>query len=696
MSKMDKIYKEMDNNPITKQIDKIYGQEFEKISIKNKIARSLVIFIGEILGFMLIANLNVGLTVSSWEVGIITVIILAILNTVLWPFLTRVFMPFLVCTFGIGALILNGAVIYIISMITTGISIGGPGLILAPLGMAAVTTILSGVLTIDDNSSYYRAVTRDAEKRKTNKTVKNYPGMIIVEIDGLAEEILEEAIAKGKMPTLQSWIESGTHTLTGWETDLSSQTGASQAGILHGNNDNITAFRWIEKENNNKMMECTGFSDVPKIEERISNGDGLLVSYGASRSNLFSGDTDNVIFTYSKILNLQRLYNKAWYSVFSNPNNFARIIFLFFWEMILEIWSQISHALKNIRPRINRGLTYIPTRAGSNVFMREINTQTLIGDMYIGEIDVAYSTYLGYDEIAHHSGIRDNDAFYALEKLDKQFKRLEEASHYAKRPYYMVIQSDHGQGNGATFKQRQGVTFEKYVRSLLPEDMTMFSKMDSNDDHFGKVFIPFNKQVEFIKDKYNNSLEYVSGYEAKQHTSKNPEDSEVIVLASGNLAMIYLTQWKERLSYEQIVGLFPDLIPGLVSNQYVGFVLVKSEEHGAMAIGAKGIYYLEEDKIEGENPLEVFGENAAEHLRRSSSFEYTPDILVNSFYDPETEEICAFEELVGSHGGIGGTQSKPFILHPSDWEVEEPLVGAENIYKLLKKELDRLKNQKID
>lgn len=695
MSKIDKIYEGMDNNPITKQIDKIYGQEFEKIPIKNKIARSLVIFLGEILGFMLIANLNVGLTVSSWEVGIITVLILAILNTVLWPFLTRVFMPFLVCTFGIGALILNGAVIYIISMITTGISIGGPGLILAPLGMAAVTTILSGALTIDDDSSYYRAVTRDARNRKKNKTPKNYPGMIVVEIDGLAEEILEEAISKGKMPTLQNWIESGTHKITGWETDLSSQTGASQAGILHGNNDNITAFRWIEKENNNKMMECTGFSDVPKIEKRISDGNGLLVDYGASRSNLFSGDTDNVIFTYSKILNLQRLYNNAWFSVFSNPNNFARIIFLFLWEIILEIWSQISHVLYNIRPRINRGLTYIPTRAGANVFMREINTQTLIGDMYIGDIDIAYSTYLGYDEIAHHSGIRDKDAFYALEKLDKQFKRLEEASHYAERPYYIVVQSDHGQGNGATFKQRQGVSFEEYVRSLLPEDMTMFSKMDSNDDHFGKVFIPFNKQVDFIKEKYNNSLEYISNYEAKQHTSKKPEDSEVIVLASGNLSMIYLSQWKERLSYEQIVALFPDLIPGLVNNQYIGFILVESEEQGAMAIGAKGIYYLENDKIEGENPLEVFGKNAAKHLRRSNSFKYTPDILVNSFYDPETEEICAFEELVGSHGGIGGSQSKPFILHPSDWKIEEPLIGAENIYKLLKTELENLKNKKI-
>ena len=81
-------------------------------------------------------------------------------------------------------------------------------------------------------------------------------------------------------------------------------------------------------------VQCSGPENVIKIEERISNGNGLLADNGASRSNLFSGDTDNVIFTLSKISDVQKLYNKAWFSVFSNPSNFARIIVLFFWEML--------------------------------------------------------------------------------------------------------------------------------------------------------------------------------------------------------------------------------------------------------------------------------------------------------------------------------------------------------------------------
>ncbi|WP_462316845.1 phage holin family protein [Methanobrevibacter sp.] len=654
-------------------------KEFEtppRVTLK----RSLIIFIGNVLGIYIISYMGLGVTIDYFDDIALLVIFISIVNAVLWPLLTRILMPFLVLTFGFGSLILNGILLEIFAPLF-GIEIKGLAVILVPLAMAFVTTSLSSLLTIEDDSSYYRSVFRDAEKKRKDN-VKDYPGLIIVEIDGLAYDILNEAIDKGLMPTVKSMIDDGSHTLRKWETDLSSQTGASQAGILHGNNTDITAFRWIEKPNDNQMMQCSGVEKVKILEERISDGNGLLVDDGASRSNLFSGDTDNVIFTFSKILNLRKLYNKAWFSVFSNPSNFARIITLFLSEMILEIISQIKHRIKNIRPRVKRGITYIPTRAATNVFMREINTSTLVGDIMVGDIDVAYSTYLGYDEIAHHSGVRDEDSWFALKGMDKQIRRLINTTKYTPRDYQFVIQSDHGQTNGATFMQRYGESFEDFVKSLLPHDMKMFSKMTSNEDHYTESFLPFSKNNDDLIDK--GEMEELG-------------DSEVIVLASGNLAMIYLTQWDYRLTYEEMNEFFPELIPGIVGNEYIGFIAVKSSEHGELAIGRNGTYYLDEDRIEGENPLEGFGKNVAEHIRRNVSFKYTPDILVNSFYDAENDEVCAFEELVGSHGGVGGSQSEPFILYPSDWDIgDDEIVGAENIYKLLKTNLKRLKEGASD
>jgi len=648
----------------------------EKQTPKKSLKRSLIVFIGNIIGIYLISILGLGVEISHSGDILLLVLFIGLVNAILWPILTRIAMPFLVLTFGVGTLILNGLLLQIFAPMF-GIEIKGAALILAPLGMAAVTTILSSLITIEDDSSYYRAVLNDAEKKRKSD-VKNYPGVIIVEIDGLAYEVLREAVDRGEMPTMKKMIESNDYNLRMWETDLSSQTGASQAGILHGNNEGIVAFRWIEKSNGNQMMQCSGITKVPELEQRISNGDGLLVDNGASRSNLFSGDTDNVIFTFSKIMDFGKLYNKAWYSVFSNPSNFARIIALFLADIVREIWSQFTHSVKNVRPRIRRGIMYIPTRAATNVFMREINTSTLIGDMMVGDVDVAYSTYLGYDEIAHHSGVRDSDAWIALREMDKQIKHLTDANKYSPRDYQFVIQSDHGQTNGATFTQRYGQTFEDFVKSLLPDDMTMFAKMTSNDDHFVGDYTPFSRKNKKIEKEKKEAQEL--------------SDSEVIVLASGNLAMIYLTQWSKRLTYEELNSYFPELIPGIVNNEYVGFILVKSQKHGDLAIGKNGTYYLDSDKIEGENPLEGFGDNIARHLKRTSSFEHTPDILVNSFYDEEADEVCAFEELVGSHGGAGGDQSKPFILYPSSWKVsDDDIIGAENIYKLIKENLAELK-----
>ena len=639
--------------------------------------RYLVLFVANFIGIYLI-SFGFDFTINNFNEVILFIFFISIFNAILWPFLTKMLMPFFVWTFGIAALALNGGILAFFGPFF-GIHITGWNIILTPLFIALITIILSTIFSLDDDGAYYQAVLREAQ-RKRKGDIKDYPGLIIVEIDGLAYDVLCEAIEKGYMPTVKSMLDNKTHVLKKWETDLSSQTGASQAGILHGNNEDITAFRWVEKENDNQIMQCSGVTKVKILEDRISDGNGLLVENGASRSNLFSGDTDDVIFTFSKITDLKKLYNGAWYSIFSNPNNFARIVVLLIEDMIHEIYSQLKHKLLDIRPRISRGIAYIPTRAGTNVFMREINTETLIGDMMIGDIDVAYSTYLGYDEIAHHSGVRDEDAWFALKGMDKQIKRLLNGNKYSPREYQFVIQSDHGQTNGATFKQRYGQSFEDFIKSLLPQGTGIYANMSSNEDHFAEAYVPFSDKIKGFKNRNKKNEETVIS------------ESDIVVLASGNLAMIYLTHVSHRLTYEEINNMFPDMIHEIVNNEYIGFILVRSSQKGDMAIGKNGIYYLDNDEIEGKNPLEGFGDNIVQHLKRSSSFKYTPDILVNSFYDAENDEVCAFEELVGSHGGVGGSQSEPFILYPSDWNVpDEEIVGAENIYRVLKTNLENIK-----
>jgi putative membrane protein len=561
-------------------------------------------------------------------------------------------------------------------------------LIFTSIWLAAINVILASLITNDDDGWYFRNVLRGQIKKAGDTIQKEKVGTIFLEIDGLAESVLRKAITNGYLPTLASWLERGSHKITSWETDLSSQTGASQAGILHGHNQDLPAFRWVEKEHDNKIMVSTGFSDAPQIEARISDGHGLLAKNGASRSNLFSGDATDNILTYSRLKDRKHFYSKSWLFFYSNPSNVPRIIALFFWDILDEFFGRVRQLVFNVKPRLRKGLfIYFLTRAAANVFLREITTDTLVGDLIAGRVDVAYATYVAYDEIAHHNGITDSASLRALKQLDKQFHRLEMATSYAPCPYQLVVLSDHGQVNGATFKQRCGFTLESLVRKLIGEGVKVFSALDSNQDHFGQaVADPIVQRKDYAVRKVRPVADAIARKRRERATP--PEEARVIVLASGNLGLVYLTDWPERVSYEEISGTFPELIPGLVSQEWIGFVMVRSQAHGPIVFGAKGTHFLRNDRCEGESPLVSFGPRAADHLRRTDGFRYAPDILVNSVYDPDSDEVAAFEELIGSHGGLGGTQCQPFVMYPAEWDLAQTeIVGAEQLHELLKAQI---------
>ena len=166
---------------------------------------------------------------------------------------------------------------------------------------------------------------------------------------------------------------------------------------------------------------------------------------------------------------------------------------------------------------------------------------------------------------------------------------------------------------------------------------------------------------------------------------------EAVVLASGNLGLVYLMDEPRRLTLEEIERLHPRLIPALRAHPHVGFLLVRSRLHGPLVLGARGVHHLADGRVEGEDPLAPFSPNAARHLRRTDGFRHVADVVVNSFYDPSLDEGCAFEELISFHGGLGGPQTRPFILHPAGLPApREPIVGAVAVHELLTEWRERL------
>jgi hypothetical protein len=490
------------------------------------------------------------------------------------------------------------------------------------------------------------------------------PGILFLEIDGLALPVLQRAMRDGHAPTMARWLESGSHRLLEWETDLSSQTGASQSGILLGSNLDIPAFRWVEKETA-RLMTCSAPSDCAEIERRHGNGHGLLVDGGASRGNLLSGEAEEVILTVSR-MDAEERANPGYRAFFANGFNVTRALVLFGWEVVLEWIAAAQQARRDVRPRGHRGGKYPFVRAALCVVIRDLIVYGVLTDMMKGRPAV-YATFSSYDEVAHHSGLERADTLEALCKLDRQFARIERARRYAPRPYEIVVLSDHGQTQGATFKQRNGYALDQLVeRSLATGTVTPVHGGDENVAAVGKAFNEATGRTTTKRPKNDVSGEHV------------------VVLGSGNLGLVYLMEERRRLTLEEIDQRHPRLIPALCEHPHVGWLLVHSGMDGPLVLGARGAHFLAGDRVVGDDPLALFSPNAPRHLRRTDGFAHAADIMVNSFYDPDVEQGCAFEELISFHGGMGGPQTRPFILYPARLpHPDQPVVGAEQVHQVL-------------
>lgn len=679
---------------------------------KRPLVRVLIIWVIQTAALLIMAWLMDSVSIERAATALAVTAVIGLLNAVLWPILSYFLVPFAVLTLGIGALLLNGLVVWLASLIVPGFNlVNFWSAFWLALGMAAINIILSTLLTIDDDNSWSRNQVKRRMKRLEKPEPTDVPGVFFLEIDGLSLPVLQQALDDGFMPTLKRWLDEGTHVLTGWETDTSSQTSASQAGILHGDNSSIPAFRWYDKASG-EIVASSNIKILPILEEEHSDGNGLLSDNGASRGNLLSGDAPYVMNTASTLRDRSRFHTSEFQAYFANPYNISRTLLLFFWDVILEIrqfWQARRNNVQPILDRHHRGGAYPFIRAVMTVLMRELNIYTLIGDMFAGRPS-AYATFVGYDEIAHHSGVLDPGAFDILHKLDQQFARLESVIRDAPRPYHLVILSDHGQTGGATFKQRYGKTLEDMVQELMTSEFRVEAAVDSGESYgtinafltdtitnessgatkvVGRVFKNKTVDGEVLLGPQGHEKRAEIGA-ADDGQKDEDEKPAIYALASGNLGLISFTQWPERMSMEAINEAFPAVLPGLAAHEGIGFLMVRSDENGPVVIGAEGMYFLDDDRVEGQNPLANFGPRAAQHLRRTDSFPNCPDILVNSFYDPENNEGCAFEELIGFHGGMGGPQTEPFILHPAELPADGELVGAAAVYQTCKNWLTKL------
>ncbi len=584
------------------------------------------------------------------------------------------------------ALVGQGVVIYLSMQVVPGITTTFTAAVVTSWIVAAVGTVVGYVATAGTDEALTIAL---AKRARTSESVPDpdVDGVVFVQLDGVPFPVMQWAVQSGGVPTIRRWLSSGGYRLREWTPQLPCTTPASQLGILHGTVLGVPAFRWFDRELG-RVLVTNKPADAKVVEDRASDGHGLLCENGVSISNLFSGDAERSMLTMSRLGSSRgspaTRHAMAWF--LATPSGFARSLTRSVAEVVKERWQARRQDRRRLEPRVARDWTFALLRAVSNGLLRDLNTALVAEEMLRGT-KVVYVDYVDYDEIAHHAGMFRPESLAALDGLDHVLGQLEQIAALAARRYHIVVLSDHGQSQGRPFADRYGEDLGTLCAGLMAERVGSY---ETSVEGWGRA----DALLEDVgHEGVSGRMAAPAGRRVRRRLEvERPQspDDDIVVLGSGNLGLLYV-RGHARLTLEELDERWPGLLPGLRSHPGVGFVAGLDGDGVPWALGATGRRDLRTGAVEGEDPLAPFGEHAGGVLCRAVSMPEAPDLYVNSSVDEDTLDVAAFEGLVGAHGGLGGWQDRAVLLAPRDLLAGTPrsVLGADELHVVLTRMLLR-------
>ncbi|WP_166389271.1 phage holin family protein [Nocardioides ochotonae] len=577
----------------------------------------------------------------------------------------------------------QGIVMHIAMLLVPGITATWTAAFVTSWLCAAGVTFVAYLLTAGTDESVTTAIARRG--RTVQPPDPEVDGLLVVQLDGVPFPVLSWAVRAGGVPTIRRWVTSGDYQLREWTPQLPCTTPASQLGLLHGTVAGIPGFRWYDRELG-RVLVANRPADARLIEERASNGRGLLCEDGVSISNLFSGDAENAMLTMSRasarLGSPQTRRALAWFML--TPTGFARSLTRTVGEVAKERWQARAQVRYELVPRIRRNWTFALLRALTNVLLRDLNTALIAEEMQRGR-KVIYVDYVDYDEVAHHAGLFRHESLAALEGLDRVLAQLELLAEQAARRYRLVVVSDHGQSQGQPFRDRYDLELSTLCTELMDEGVHGYEEADEGWGRAHALVLDIGEEgvAGKLAAPARRRVDQIDSADTERNVGGRAAD-RALVLGSGNLGLFYVPG-QTRQSLDDLTARWPRLLPGLCEHPGVGFV-AGIDEHGVpWAYGDGGRVDLASGTVTGTDPLARYGEHARRVLLRAVLDPKAPDLYLNSSVDEQTSDIAAFEELVGAHGGLGGWQDSAVLLAPQDLatSVPERVEGADQLHQVL-------------
>jgi hypothetical protein len=519
-------------------------------------------------------------------------------------------------------------------------------------------------------------------------------GLIILQIDGLSHRTLRAALEQGAMPHLARLLDRDGYRLERWWCGVPSSTPAVQGGIMYGNNWNVPAFRWYEKDSGHTMVAKRPH-DARILQDRLSQGRPGLMEEGSSYVNIYDGGARVSLFTISA-LGGQRFFENVRGVGFAmllvlSPLRLLRLIATVGGDFLRDLWQRLVGRIDTRlgpRRRVFSPLEALLQIIASVVF-RELQTFGVLLDIY-RRLPSIYANYYGYDEIAHQLGPLNDETLRALRGIDSRIREIDRTRRRfaARRGYDLFVLSDHGMSPCTPFKERFGQSLGAYLAGLVEGAHGPVVVDETHDeewrgsDEARLLLAELDAIAASLSPRSRRLAAVIRNFAARRVPADVLADDgstwdlsrhrDLVMRSSGTIAHVYFNVTPAQMDLSQIELVYPDLLRHLVEHPGLGLVLGR-EQGEAMAMTLRGPRRLQNpadplirdllDKLPDAAP-------AAEQLARLVSFPASGDLVLFGSWDGLGQTV-GFEEHWATHGGIGGEQNWPFMLVPPDvtWDV---------------------------
>lgn len=524
-------------------------------------------------------------------------------------------------------------------------------------------------------------------------------GFIVIQIDGLSYPHLQEAMARGYAPYLQRLLRRGEFVVQPWKTGLPSTTPAVQAGIMFGHNDDIPAFRWYDKAAR-EAIACSSPSHTQAIQERLSReGRGILTG-GSSLMNMFDGDASLSLFTLGA-MNRQRFFESAQGLGFAllfvlNPFRSLKTLVLSLWEYLTELYQSTAARIRGRTPRpLKRTFPFL--RVLCNVVFREVQTFAAMVDVYRG-VPAIYTTYYGYDELAHQYGPLSKPALRALGAIDTRIRQIDMLRrHTPSCAHELFILSDHGIVSAMPFVREYHQTLGEFVRELVGSSVQLSEEAEREhpgirearylEEELQAIEANLRPPLAFLARRLRRTVgRRIAAYDGQDMVADPTRRTDLVIQSSGPLCHLYFGLSDRQMDLSQVMRFFPGLIKGLLTHPGIWLVIAREGDR-VLVMSREGVLSLngQEAETDGADPLAGLPDRdaAASQLERLARFQNAGDLILMGRYFPEQESVSCFEEQWACHGGLGGPQELAFMMMERHvgWDLS-PVCQASDLYPL--------------